>query len=182
MPSIVVNFALFQLGWFACVVGAAYAQPWAGTLSVVVIVAYHLSRAGRPLAEIKLIALALLIGFLWDSTLVASGLLVYKVGMLNEMIAPHWIIAIWALFASTLNVSLRWLKGHYLVAALFGMAGGPLAYYAGSRLGAVYLLDPFLSLLALALGWAFIMPLLMYLSDRYDGFERQQRKLEVCDA
>lgn len=182
MPSILINFILFQAGWFACVLSAAYQQPWIGTLSALAIVAYHLSRAGRPLAEMKLIGLALLIGFFWDSLLVSSGLLIYQAGMLNEMIAPHWIIAIWALFASTLNVSLRWLKGHYLIAALFGMAGGPLAYYAGSKLGAVSLLDTFLSLAALGIGWAFIMPLLMFLSDRFDGFERHQGKLEVCDA
>ena len=182
MPSMLINFLLFQIGWFACVLGAAYQLPWAGTLSVIAIVAYHLLRAPRPLPEMKLIAFALLIGFCWDSLLVASGLLIYQEGMFNEMIAPHWIIAIWALFASTLNVSLRWLKGHYLIAALFGMAGGPLAYYAGSELGAVALLDPFLSLLALAIGWAVMMPLLVFLSGQFDGFGHAARKLEVCDA
>ena len=43
-----LNFAAFQIGWFSCVLGAAYELPWAGPLAVGLIVALHLSLARGP--------------------------------------------------------------------------------------------------------------------------------------
>ena len=76
----------------------------------------------------------------------------------------------WALFATILNVSLRWLKGRWAVAALAGAVAGPLAYYGGSRLGALQFGNEGVALIALSLGWAVFTPLLMALSERYDGY------------
>ena len=64
--------------------------------------------------------------------------------------------ALWSLFAITLNVSLRALRGRPAVGALLGLAGGPLAYLGGEKLGAVAFAQPANALLALAL----MMPLL----------------------
>ncbi len=57
-----------------------------------------------------------------------------------------------------------------LAALLAGAIGGPLAYFAGNRLGAVDMPDTMMALVALALGWSIIMPLLMSLSRHLDGF------------
>jgi len=168
--KLIINFVLFQLGWFACVLGGAWSLPWLGTLSVLAILAYHLSIANDVSNELSLIGVALLLGFVWDSIMVSSGILTYQSGMFHSGLAPHWIIAMWALFASTLNVSLSWLKDRYLIAMIFGAAGGPLAYYAGLKLGAVDMPDQTLALSALAIGWATIMPLLMWVSKRFNGF------------
>lgn len=173
--SLLINFTLFQLGWFACVLGGAYGMPWIGPLAVIAILAWHLKQAQQPSHELKLIGVAVVLGTLWDSLLVISGLLSYETGMLVGFLAPYWIIAMWALFSSTLNVSLRWLKNRYALSFLFGAAGGPLAYYAGFKLGAVDFSDMAAALLALAVGWALIMPLLMLLSNRYNGFVAEAR-------
>lgn len=168
--SLIVNVAAFQVGWFACVLGAARGWPWAGTALAAVIVAWHAARAARPEQELKLIGLALLIGALFDSTLALLGWLTFASGTLIQGTAPHWILAMWALFATTLNVSLNWLKGRFLIAALLGGIAGPLSYWAGERLGAVVLVDPGLALGALGVGWAIMMPALTELARRYDGF------------
>ena len=86
-------------------------------------------------------------------------------------IAPPWILALWALFASTLNVSLRWLRGRIVVAVVLGAVAGPLSYWAGVRMGAVEFTQPVVALVALAVGWAVFTPLLMVLSARYDGMQ-----------
>ncbi len=179
---VVINAVLFQIGWFACVLGAAYQLPWLGSLMAVAIVAYHLSRTLQLAQELKLIALVVTAGFVWDSLQVTSGLLHYDSGLLHQSLAPYWIIAMWALFASTLNVSLKWMKGKYFIATLFGLVGGPLAFYGGYKLGAVTFSDTSIAMLALGVGWAFIMPLMMWLSHHYNGFTHQAEKLEVCDA
>ncbi|MCO6414438.1 MAG: DUF2878 domain-containing protein [Thiogranum sp.] len=167
--NILINIVAFQLGWFACVLGGANQLPWLGTLTAVLIVAWHLGQAHRPAREFTLLAAVGALGALWDSLLVAAGWLAYPSGMLLANTAPHWIVAMWVLFASTLNVSLRWLRGRWIVAAALGAAGGPLAYYAGAGLDGVVIADPVPAFTALALGWAAFVPLLSKLSIRFDG-------------
>lgn len=167
---VIANFVLFQLGWIACVMGGTGKWHWVGTILVLGIVVFHLSRASRPRAELLLIALAVVVGAFWDSLLVWMNILEYQHGVFNSELAPHWIIAMWALFATTLNVSLRWLKDRPLLAIIFGAIGGPLSYFAGNRLGAVEMPDMLLVLTMLAVGWALFMPLLMSLSNRLDGY------------
>jgi hypothetical protein len=170
MTPVLFNFAIFQVGWFACVLGGAYQLPWFGTVLVGIIIGFHLLRASQPRAELNLILFAIAIGSLWDSFLVFQGWLEYPSGTLIPNTAPHWILALWAVFATTLNVSLRWLKGRWLFATLSGAIAGPLAYYAGSKLGGVMFTDELTALIALSLGWAILMPALMALSLRLDGF------------
>lgn len=173
MPSI-INFALFQFGWFACVLGAAWGLPWAGTGIALAIVAMHLLMANRPQTELKLLAIAAAIGVGFDSTLAALGWVAFPSGILIPGMAPHWMVALWLLFATTLNVSLGWLKRKPLLAVVFGAVGGPLAYFGGAKLGALSFIDMTPALIALAIGWALITPLLVQLAKRFDGFVSQR--------
>ena len=58
------------------------------------------------------------------------------------MLAPAWILALWALFAIALREPLRWLHGRWPLAALLGALGGPLSYAGAERLGACTLNRP----------------------------------------
>lgn len=184
MIKTVVNFIAFQIGWFACVLGAANGMPWIGLAVCLPILALHLSMAERPGAEINLIAIAVVIGLLLDSLLVMTGWLRYANGILLAGMAPYWILLMWGLFASTLNVSMRWLRGKYALAAAFGAVGGPLSYLAGARLGAVEFVQAQPALVTLALGWAISMPVLMRLARQFDGIStpRPLPVLEKADA
>ncbi|MGD9843572.1 MAG: DUF2878 family protein [Steroidobacteraceae bacterium] len=73
------------------------------------------------------------------------------------------------MFATTLNVSLAFLRQRYWLAALFGFIGAPLSFLAGERLHALQFPDLWLALLALAVGWAILMIILMWLSERFNG-------------
>jgi hypothetical protein len=167
--NLVVNFVAFQLGWFACVLGAANGLPWAGPLVVLGVVALHLARALRPLPELRLVGLAMALGLVVDSLLLATGWLSYPAGLWLPGMAPYWIVAMWALFATTLNVSMGWLRGRPLLAVLMGAIGGPLSYLAGEKLGGIELTAPVAALSALAFAWAVAMPLLMKAAERLDG-------------
>ena len=166
-----INLVAFQIGWFACVWGGANQAPALGAIAVAVIVAIHLTyTARRPGPELTLILVAAAIGIVWDSALVAFGWLSYPSGTVVAGTAPYWIVAMWVLFATTLNVGLRWVQKHWLVAALAGGLGGPLAFVAGERLGAVMIADPTLALLVVAGGWAMLLPVLAEVAKRCDGF------------
>ena len=55
-------------------------------------------------------------------------------------------------------------------AILLGAVGGPLAFLAGERLGGVIFTDHTVGLIALAVGWAILMPLMMLAARRWNGF------------
>jgi hypothetical protein len=167
---ILSNFILFQIGWFACVLGGAYDLPWAGTGVALAIVALHLVRARRRRDELTLVVIAAAIGAVFDSALVLAGWVAYHSGTLVSGTAPHWLVAMWMLFAATLNVSLRWLRRLPLAGAALGAVGGPLAYWGGARLGAMEFLAPTAATVALAIGWAVLTPCLCRLAQRFDGY------------
>lgn len=169
-----LNFILFQLGWFTCVLGAAHNVAWLGPVTVLAIVVIHLVLSLRPSAELKLVLWAMTLGLATDSLLLASGWLSYSGGSLAGAFAPYWLVAMWALFATTLNVSMRWLKGRFGLAILMGAIGGPLSYYGGQKLGAMQFIAPMQALIALAIAWAIAMPLLMWLAERFDGVTRKR--------
>lgn len=179
MTRTLVNFVAFQLGWFACVLAAANASAWLGMLVVGLVVALHLVLAERPGQELRLVALALLMGLVFDSLLVNSGWLRYASPGPFSGLAPYWILGMWALFATTLNVTMGWLKDKPALAALLGAVFGPLSYMAGQRLGALEFVDFRSGMLALAVVWALAMPLLMLAAARYDGFGKPQTRLRV---
>jgi len=166
---LVANFVLFQIGWFACVLGGAHAMPWLGPAIVLPIIAWHLARATRPDRELTLILIAGAIGAAFDSALVAAGWVRYASGTLADGTAPYWMVALWMLFATTLNVSLRWLRTRPLAGATLGAVGGPLAYWGGARLGGVAFVEPVAAIAAIAFGWALLTPALVRLAERFDG-------------
>lgn len=178
MGIILTNVALFQIGWFACVLSGAAHRPWIGGIIAMIILGFHLFRAHEREEEIKLIMIALGIGAIWDSILVSQNWLQYDSGILLPNMAPYWIVLMWGLFATILNVSLRWLRGRWLLAALFGAIGGPLAYYGGHRLGALEFGNERVALIALAVGWSVLTPTLISLATRYDGYAQVMLKRE----
>ena len=168
---VLVNFAAFQVGWFSSVLGAAAQMPWLGPVVLLVAVALHLRQARRPDLEIGLILACGIIGLCFDSVLVALGWVAYPSGQLNASLAPYWIVTMWMLFATTLNISMRWLRGRLPLAAALGAVAGPLSYLAGQRLGGMEFIESGNALVFLAVGWAAVMPLIVTLAERLDGFE-----------
>jgi hypothetical protein len=169
-----LNFGLMQAGWFACVLGAAHGLPWLGTVATIAIVGWHAAHTARPAEELKLIALVTLAGGTFDTALTAAGWVAFPNGQFAPWLAPHWIFALWALFATGLNVSLAWLKGRWWLAAAIGAVASPLSYWAGVRLGAATFVEPVPMLAALALGWAVILPGILRLAQRYNGYGAAQ--------
>ena len=169
MNRTLINFIAFQAGWFSCVLSASNGMPWLGLLIVGLIVVLHIRSADQPRHEIQLLALCVGLGLVFDSLLVSSGWVTYPSGMMFTGIAPYWILAMWALFSTTLNLSMGWLKSSLVLASIMGAVFGPLSYLAGQRLGAIVLVDLRSSLVALAVIWALVMPILTYAARRLDG-------------
>ena len=166
---IFLNIAVFQVGWLSSVIGAAQQMPWLGPLAALAALLIHFRAARRPAEEVMLVLSCAAIGAAFDSFLLLSGWVAYSSGLFSSVLAPYWIITMWMLFATTLNVSMRWLRGRPVLAVLFGAVGAPLAYLTGQKLGGIELSNPVAALIALSVGWAVMMPLLMRLSETFDG-------------
>lgn len=166
MHSIFINLSLFKAGWLASVFTAAASVPAAGATVVAVVVAVHLIRAENVETEAQLLLFAALLGLGWESLLVSMGLVQYSTASAFPGLAPYWIVGMWVLFATTINVGLRWLHRHIAIAAIAGAIGGPLSFIAGETVGAVTFTEPRISLLVIAAGWALLLPLLVRVAAR----------------
>jgi hypothetical protein len=165
---LLASLAAFQAAWFACVLLAARGDPMAAVASVLAAMVLHFAWSDRRRADAWLTVVALAIGVAWDSAMARSGIVHYAAPWPAIVAAPVWILALWALFATTLRQPLRWLHGRPVLAALFGGIGGPLSYAAAARLGACTLPDASLAMVVLGIGWAIATPLLLQLARRLE--------------
>ena len=164
--ALLVNFIGFQVGWFACVLGAANDKELLGMIIALGIVVYHVVSQADSINELKLVLAAVVIGLFWEAWVLNLNVLYYPSHSEASFWAPYWLIAMWALFATTINLSMGWLKGRWVLAVLMGAIFGPLAFVAGEKLDAVVFLDSTLSMIILAIGWGLLMPSLLWLAER----------------
>ena len=165
----VANFVVFQMAWFAAVLGAAHQIPLWGTVCVIAAIAWHLGVSARPAQEAKLIALACAVGLVVESAVAMQGNVTYPSGQPVAWLAPYWMVALWGELAIALNVTMRWLKRRLWLAALFGAIGGPAAFSAGVGLGGAAFVHKTPALVTLVCIYAVAMPLLVWFSNRLDG-------------
>lgn len=162
----IVNILLFQLGWFASVIGASQHAPWLGVLAVAFLLIVHLATRGTP-GELRLVVASALMGVLVDSLLLHTGLFSYASRTYPDGLAPAWIVAMWANFSMTLRHSLAWLSHRRGLAATLGALFGPLAYWGAASLGAVQIAWPMVSMVVLAFAWGTALPTLFWLSEKF---------------
>lgn len=156
-----LSMVIFQAAWFACVIGAAHDRPYLGASACVTAVLIHIASVKEKALEACVVLAALIIGVLWDSVMASLWIIHYASPDPIAGLAPIWILALWALFATTLREPLRWLHGRPILAAVFGALGGPLSYGAAAKLGACTFADPSQALTVLAIGWGVMVPLLI---------------------
>jgi len=168
-----VNFVVFQAVWFICVYGAARGNTWIGPAAAAGLLPINLLFCPRPGAELRLWALAGLLGLLLDTALRSSGWIGFPAapgqgggaamapagGAL--LLAPIWIVTLWVAFGSLLNSSLTWLTGRPLLTVLLSAIGGPLSFWSGTRIGATSVPGGSMGYLALSIEYAVAVPLLM---------------------
>lgn len=168
---IVVNVLAFQAVWLGAVGGAAAGRPWIGPVIAAVLVAAHLALAADAFREATGIATISALGTLWEMLPSATGLIEYRSGVPALSGVPYWIAALWLAFATTLNVSLRWLRERPLLAALAGALAGPVCYGTAATLGALVLTEPHQALAAQAAAWALLLPVALAIAARCDGVQ-----------
>ena len=162
-----LNLIGFQTVWMVSVGGAANGYWWAGPLALLVFAGWQLSVGPDRRADGLLLVTCALLGFAVDSLWVQLGWMQFASPLPWGNFAPIWIVAMWVGFALTLNHSLAGFKQRLWLAALFGLVGGPLAYFAAERAwSAVAITDGPMPYVGLALAWGALTPLLLALAVR----------------
>ncbi len=160
-----INALLFQIVWFAAVLGAAQDKASWGWAALSLL-AVQVLTTPQWRTDLAFAVVCMAIGFMVDSLWSWAGVLVYSSGAL----APVWILTLWAATGLSLNHSLRWFRARPLVGGLAAGAVAPLSYVAGASLGAVQIPTP--ALLAwVALSWVPIFGILFALTNTIAGEE-----------
>lgn len=163
------NFLGYQGTWLVATLAAHAGLPWAGPVAASVYVGATLAASNTRRTDAALLLAAVACGAVLDGAFAASGVLKYAASdpSLPRGGAPVWILMLWCAFALTLTRSLRWLVATPARAAVAGVVGGPLAYAAAARLGAVEFRSPAaVGTVLLAVGWGVALVGLTALSRR----------------
>ncbi len=166
---LLTDVVCYQLGWFACVLGASHGRAWTGVTAALALVGFHfvlLEEPGRRWAELRLLVVVVIVGLAVDGTLSGLGWVRFPEGQPAPFLPPIWMLCLWALFATLLPGALAWLRGRPVLGAALGALGGPLAYLAGQSLGAIGLAAGPVPLVALAVAWGLVIPALIALAQR----------------
>lgn len=174
----ILNFILFQAGWFACVLGGAHGMPFTAVAAAGAVIGVSLWRfSGDRAGDARLFLAVALTGFCVDTVHLHFGVFSLIGDQRFPHLCPLWLVALWALFGTTLRGSLSWLAGRYGLAAMLGAVAGPLSYLGGAQLGAVTMHpNRFFGIAALAAGWAVVMPLLVWLAHGYRRPEQMSQE------
>ncbi len=163
-----INIICYQAAWLVAVIGAAHDQGWIGPVAVGLFAILQFTLSNERGADVRLVLVAAAVGFAIDSLFARSGTLHYAAAVPWVGTAPAWIVALWINFALTLNHAMAYLKTNLVLASLLGAIGGPLAYWgAATGWHAIEFPDrPAAALLALAIVWALVTPLLCMFAQR----------------
>jgi hypothetical protein len=134
-----LNAGLFQVAWFACVLGGAADSSLWGAAALVALLGFSLA-GGMGRFDLTLAGVAAAVGFLLDTAWIRTGILDYS----GAPFAPLWIVMLWGGVGLTINHSLSMFQARPWLGGLLAGVTAPLSYLAGERFGAVSIGDPWL--------------------------------------
>lgn len=136
--NVIINFVLFQITWFSCVLGAgAYGLDWLAILAVAAVCAHVLTTPSKW-TDLTCAFVALLIGYTLDNIWVMTNILSYP----ESNFAPYWLGILWFGFGLSLNHSLKFFRDLNWIGAVIVGAFGPVTYFTAERFGVVTIENP----------------------------------------
>ena len=78
------------------------------------------------------------------------------------------MVALWISFSTTFRHSMSWLRHKYIFASVFAFIGGPLANFAGQKIGAINGINTLSSVMAIGIFWALVFPSILYALNYYE--------------
>lgn len=157
--SRIVTLVGAQLCWWGCVLGAGTPYAVIAVVFTAMWTGLHLARTTSRGAELRLVALATVLGIVVDSALVGIDVMHFPDAVrLGPLPTPLWMVALWSGFATMLLSTLRPVVSSWPAAVAFGFVGGPLSYLGGARLGPLVIAAPLpRSIVYIGVAWGLAM-------------------------
>lgn len=157
-----LSFICFNLGWWACAIGASRGWPWFGPALLPLWMGLHLYYAPVRKGEALFLVLIGTLGFVIDTAFLHLGLFTLAS---KSLFAPAWLVTMWILLGQNFESMLMMRRNRWLL-ALSGAISGPLSYYCGEAVNVLHYARPlWMTLSAHAVFWALLMPMLFKLRD-----------------
>ena len=152
----VTNAVLFQVLWFAAVIGTGLYDLWPLAVLASGILLFSVIRMPNWRADLRLASWLVPVGWLLDTLWVQSGIMVFD----DRPYAPLWIALLWFGVALSVNHSLSLLRDYPLAGALGVGLFAPFSYLGGAKLGAVVIPET-APLVLVGMAWALLFLFLL---------------------
>lgn len=169
----IINGVIYTLSWIICVYSGAQGRTilplFLGAISLFIQLYYlYYHRLNFYYQNLFLMLFALSLGFCMELLFVGGGILRYSTqNTLWISLPPAWILILYPLFALTVNHSLSYFSQHLFLFCLLGLFGGPMSYYAGSRMKAVnFLGNNVVDFVVIGFVWMLFMALLYFFNQK----------------
>lgn len=165
----IINGLIYTFGWLFCVISGAYHStllPLIVTFFLVLQQLIFLCKKNRTLftQDMFILLYGIFFGFLMELLFINAGWIHYATeNFISNKLPPGWVFSLYFLFSLTYNHSLYYLNKYHIFPFIFGLIGGPLSYYAGSRLGAVFFSHQIV-FLYLGICWGFYLTLMIVIN------------------
>lgn len=166
--SKIANALGYQAVWFATLISVSKGHFWFGFFTSLVFATLMLCFGGKAKQDSRIVLIGLVLGMAIDTLFASTGWIQYEQSWPGMNVAPLWIIALWLSFSFTLNHSMDFLRRNCGLAAIFGLLGGPLAYWCADRVFNVieYGTDIAFVMAGLGLCWGLVIPAIFYIDKR----------------
>jgi hypothetical protein len=152
----VTNAILFQVLWFASVIGTGIYGLWPLSLLAAGLLLLSIIRMQNWRADLRLATWLVPVGWLLDTLWVQSGIMIFDV----RPFAPLWIALLWFGVALSVNHSLSLLRDYPLLGALGVGVFAPFSYLGGAKLGAV-VIPEMAPLILVGMAWTLLFLFLL---------------------
>jgi len=153
--SIFFTLTGFQITWLCCVFGEYYNFNFLG-LIVGILYLTIFFYFNNSLNVLKMCFIFSIIGYLFDSFLGITGLLVFKSEIIIGYL-PIWFLVLWPSFVTLFVNILNFLKNRPIFAFLVGSIFGPTTYYLGIPLNLAHSENLLFAMLIMFLFWGIFL-------------------------
>jgi len=166
--AITINVVAFDALWTLAMFGAGKPWWWAAPALIVLSTVGQLRLSPSSCREACVILAGAFFGTSLDWLGASLGWFHFSSGSRAQFLIMFFML--WVNFGTTLRPSLRWMWRRPLLAGVLGAIGGPVAYWVGSRIGAITLAEPeWRGLVWVAVQYGIALPVWMVVANRVIG-------------
>ena len=170
-PNFLIDLVVFQVAWFACVLGSATEYPFLLPFAGFLFVLCRIATTRRFRSSFPFLLASVALGMVGDSLLVHLEMLAFYADPTVGG-APLWMIFLWANFGLMLRPLFSWfLQNNSRCLIGFGL-GGLIAYASGWQLERLAFTSDWISALAIAMEWAIAGLILRQLHHKYRNIDQ----------